>query len=63
MSERLYHFECPECGYDDAEAGVLATEKQCYCGLCAGDTGKEVLIRKRLAAPLTNPERSEERRG
>ena len=41
-----YHFECPVCEYDDKEAGRLADETQIYCGMCAGDSGKDVLLKR-----------------
>ena len=46
LVEARYHFECRECGYDDKEAGKLATEKQIYCGLCASDNGRDVLLHR-----------------
>jgi hypothetical protein len=49
VTERLFHFECPVCGFDDNEAGSLASESQIYCGLCAEDNGKDVLLKRRLA--------------
>jgi hypothetical protein len=42
----LYRFECPECGFSDKEAGSLAEEAQVHCGMCAGDTGKDVRLRR-----------------
>jgi hypothetical protein len=51
-----YHFQCPECGFDDKEAGQFATEKQIYCGLCAGDNGRDVLLHRWPATPEVNSE-------
>ena len=45
----MYHFRCPECEYSDEEAGSLATESQRYCGLCAGDTGRDVRLIRWIA--------------
>lgn len=36
-----WHFECPDCGYDDQEYGRLAEDREIWCGLCATDGGKE----------------------
>lgn len=41
---QFYHFECPVCEFDDKEAGALATERRIYCGMCAGDNGRDVLL-------------------
>lgn len=41
---QYFHFMCPECGFDDKESGALASEKQIYCGLCAGDGGDNVRL-------------------
>jgi hypothetical protein len=52
-----YHFECPECEFDDTEAGALATETQIFCTLCFEDTGHIVRLRR---WPATNcPMKSE----
>lgn len=40
----LYRFECHDCGFDDIEAGELATEEQVYCPLCAEDSGRAVRL-------------------
>lgn len=45
---KRWHFSCPECWYDDSEAGGLATDEQIYCGICADDTGRAVLLRRWL---------------
>lgn len=47
MSDRLFYFECPECGHNgDEEGGQLVTEEIFYCGICAGELAKTVRIRK-----------------
>jgi hypothetical protein len=52
-----YHFECPECEFDDTEAGALATETQIFCTLCFEDSGHIVRLRR---WPATNcPMKSE----
>lgn len=43
-----YRWECPECKYDWNESNSLATEREVYCGLCAEDCGRNVVIRKWL---------------
>jgi hypothetical protein len=48
MPERRWCFECPVCEYDHKEAGALATDQQIYCALCAGDCGRDVLLRRWL---------------
>lgn len=58
MSEPIYEFECPECGFDNKEAKKLATEQQKYCGMCAGDSGRDVLMRRWL--PGQRPTSKEE---
>lgn len=32
-----YHFECPQCGYDNKEAGRLFAENEKDCPLCFSD--------------------------
>lgn len=40
-------WECPTCGFDWQEAGArLASPKIRYCGMCAGDNGRDVEIRR-----------------
>lgn len=46
MTQRLYHFECPECCYDDAEHGSLATEAERLCPLCASDSLHLVYLKR-----------------
>jgi hypothetical protein len=46
-SVTYYEFSCPECGFDHEEAGRLATEREIYCGVCAGDCGRDVLLSRR----------------
>ena len=41
----LFHFECPECEYDDKEAGALAERSPLCCPLCLEDTGRFVPLR------------------
>lgn len=48
MAERRWHFECPDCQFDDKEAGELATDSEVYCPLCAADSGHTVTLRKWL---------------
>ncbi|HMF66118.1 MAG TPA: hypothetical protein VK602_00740 [Phyllobacterium sp.] len=43
---KFYHFECPVCEYDDKELGRFATEQEIYCGLCAADNGRDVLVKR-----------------
>lgn len=48
MTEGIYEFECPECGFDHKEAGQLAGENHRYCGVCAGDCGRDVSLKRWL---------------
>jgi len=56
IGERRWRFECPECGFDDEEAGRLATDRVIWCGMCAGDTGRDVKLRKWLAEDKRVPQ-------
>jgi hypothetical protein len=47
MTDKLYYFTCPECGYDSDEAKFLDKYKNNICPLCAGDTGHDVMLRYR----------------
>lgn len=38
-------FECPECGLDDAELGRGIGPEVDYCGMCAGDNGRDVRLK------------------
>ena len=49
MTVRRWRFRCPECEFDDEEAGRLATDAEVYCGLCAGDCGRDVQLVRWLA--------------
>lgn len=40
-----FHFECPECEFDDKEAGWLAERSPLFCPLCLIDTGHFVPLR------------------
>lgn len=41
----LMHWECPECEYDDREAGYLLPDGDHWCPLCASDSGHDVRLR------------------
>jgi hypothetical protein len=45
---RRWHFRCPECEFDDAEAKALATDDEVYCGMCAADCGRDVRLKRWL---------------
>lgn len=48
----MYWFECVECGYDSDESGKLSpSDNMAICPLCAGDTGRDVDLKFRLATP------------
>jgi len=51
MTDKLYYFTCPECGYDSDEAKFLDKYDNNICPLCAGDTGRDVWMRFREATP------------
>ena len=48
-SKPRWHFACRSCGYDDKEAGRLATDEERTCPLCASDSGHVVSLEKWLA--------------
>lgn len=52
--EQRWHFECETCGWDDKEAGHLATDQEIYCHLCLEDCLHIVLLRRWLATPETS---------
>lgn len=41
-----YYYECPECGDTDTGDG-----RTLYCGICAGDCGRDVRMNKREMPP------------
>lgn len=46
----LHWFECPICGYDSAEAGMLTDGRtNAICPLCAGDCGHDNKLSTRPA--------------
>ena len=49
MTDKLYFFECPECGFDSDEAKFLDKYMNNRCPLCANDTGRDVWLRYREA--------------
>ncbi len=51
MTDKLYFFECPECGFDSNEAKFLDKYMNNRCPLCANDTGRDVWLRYREATP------------
>ncbi|MGR3279604.1 hypothetical protein ACSYAD_31555 [Acaryochloris marina NIES-2412] len=53
-SIRRWKWECPECGDDDEDGKYLATDRERYCGVCAGDCGRDVRLKKWLAEPPTD---------
>jgi hypothetical protein len=50
MDECQYEFRCPECDFTHKEAGRLAKEQEKFCGMCAGDKGEDVRLRRWLPA-------------
>lgn len=49
----LFHFECPECQFDDAEARALASDALRNCPMCLSDSGHVVALRKWPATETT----------
>ena len=45
--------ECPECG---ATYPYVSTSKFIYCGVCAGDVGRDVRVIVRQRKPNEQPE-------
>jgi hypothetical protein len=42
--EACGHFQCPECGFGDAELGSLAAAEDLYCVICLEEGGRRVLL-------------------
>ena len=40
-------WECPECGDDDESGKYLMTPRHKYCGVCAEDNGRDVLLSRK----------------
>lgn len=55
-----WHFKCPECDYDDKEAGRLATDDEIYCALCFSDCLHKVLLKRWPATGEENAEASDQ---
>lgn len=47
----LYHFDCPECGYNDIKARTLAEELEVFCTACVAETGEDVMLVRWPAFP------------
>lgn len=45
-TQRRWHFECPDCQYDDKEAGFLRTDDEIYCPMCWADSLHLVVLRR-----------------
>lgn len=40
-----WHFECPDCGFDDKQLGRLAVDNQRYCGTCSQNGKNRRVVR------------------
>jgi len=50
MTDHLFWFECPECGWDSLEARALAESPVGACPMCREDSGHVVEMRFRHAS-------------
>src|SRR4029077_19430983 len=48
------YFECPECGFDSVQLASFNGSEN--CPQCAGDTGRDVAMRRRPARASDHPE-------
>lgn len=48
------YFECPECGFDSVQRAPFGGSD--WCPLCAGDSGHEVEMKRRMAQDTDRPE-------
>lgn len=44
VSQAFWQFQCPECGFGDAEHGHLLTAHEIHCALCLEETGTHVRL-------------------
>lgn len=51
MTETLYHFECPACGFDDDELGRPLPRGEHWCPQCADDRRYVHLRLTRIVEP------------
>ncbi|MGD0431904.1 MAG: hypothetical protein ABSA58_12520 [Acetobacteraceae bacterium] len=53
----LWHFECPNCGFTDAEVGQPADAHTIHCEICM-EEGRQVRLKRwPVEAPATLPRR------
>lgn len=50
----FHYFECPECGFDSVQRADFSGSEA--CPLCAGDSGHDVGLRRRVARNTDKPE-------
>lgn len=55
------YFECPDCGFDSVQRDDF--DGRSDCPLCAGDSGRDVVMRKRPATDDDIPEGFDARKG
>jgi transcription elongation factor Elf1 len=53
----LWHFECPNCGFTDAEVGQPADAHTIHCEICM-EEGRQIRLKRwPVEAPATLPRR------
>lgn len=50
----FHYFECPECGFDSVQLATFNGSEA--CPLCAGDSGHDVRMSRRIARETDKPE-------
>lgn len=50
----FHYFECPECEFDSVQKASFAGGE--WCPMCAGDSGHDVRMRRRVCRETDRPE-------
>lgn len=50
----FHYFECPDCGFDSVQTADFKGSEA--CPLCAGDSGHDVRMKRRVARATDKPE-------
>lgn len=53
------YFECPECGFDSVKKRTFTGSSA--CPLCAGDSGHDVTMKRRICRDSDTPEGADDR--
>ena len=46
VSQAVWHFHCPECGFGDVEHGHLLSAHEIHCIICMEEEGREVRLHR-----------------